>query len=92
MESHGDHDGFKHIPVKIYSDDGICNQHLVSPKNNDGSRKILQQMIAELYPNKTNGMLLHSYGILLVTLVKNIIYEDNSNIKKNCSLLLMIVI
>lgn len=56
MESHGDSEGFKHIPIKIYSDDGICNQRLVSPKNTDGSRKTLQQMIAELYPDKNDGV------------------------------------
>lgn len=56
MESHGDNEGFKHIPVRLYSDDGICNQRLVSPKNNDGTRKVLQQMISELYPDKSEGM------------------------------------
>lgn len=52
MESHGENEGFKHIPIKFYSDDGTCSQRLVSPKNNDGSRKTLQQMVAELYPDK----------------------------------------
>lgn len=55
MESHGDNEGFKHIPIRIYSDDGSCFQRLVSPKNVDGSRKVLQQMIAELYPDKINS-------------------------------------
>lgn len=61
MESHGDNEGFKHIPIKIYSDDGTCSQRLVSPKNNDGSRKTLQQMTAELYPDKIDGMFLYTY-------------------------------
>lgn len=55
MESHGDNEGFKHIPIKIYSDDGSCYQRLVSPKNVDGSRKNLQQMISELYPDRADG-------------------------------------
>lgn len=57
MESHGENEGFKHIPIRIYSDDGTCHQSLVNPKNSsDGSRKTLQQMIADLYPDKTSGM------------------------------------
>lgn len=55
MESHGDNDGFKHIPLRIYTDDGVYNQRLVCPKNTDNSRKTLQQMISELYPEKSNG-------------------------------------
>ncbi|GBP67343.1 Autophagy protein 5 [Eumeta japonica] len=55
MESHGDQDGFKHIPLRIYSDDGTFVQRLISPKNNDGSRKTLKQMLLELYPNKSEG-------------------------------------
>lgn len=52
MESHGDTEGFKHIPIRIYSEDGTCTQRLISPKNNDGTRKIIQQLISELYPEK----------------------------------------
>lgn len=55
MESHGENEGFKHIPIRLYSDDGTCNQHLVCPKNNDGSRKVLQQLISEIFPDKTEG-------------------------------------
>lgn len=56
MESHGENEGFKHIPIRIYSDDGTCHQCLVNPKNcSDGSRKTIQQMTAELYPDKTSG-------------------------------------
>lgn len=64
MESHGDSEGFKHIPIRIYSDDGICTQRLVSPKNSDGSRKLLQQVITELYPDKLDGI----FNILLFVL------------------------
>ena len=64
MESHGDNEGFKHIPIRIYSDDGTCNQRLVSPKNNDGTRKILQQMISELYPDKCDGNVISLYLLL----------------------------
>lgn len=56
MESHGENEGFKHIPIKLYSDDGTCSQRLVCPKNNDGSRKTLLQMTTELYPEKCDGM------------------------------------
>lgn len=66
MESHGDSEGFKHIPVRLYSDDGICNQRLVSPKNSDGTRKVLQQMISELYPDKSEGKSQFSHFLLLL--------------------------
>lgn len=55
MESHGDNEGFKYIPIRIYSDEGICCQRLISPKNNDGSRKVIQQLLSELYPDKPDG-------------------------------------
>ncbi|XP_049887459.1 autophagy protein 5 [Pectinophora gossypiella] len=82
MESHSDNDGFKHIPVRIYSDDGACNQRLVSPKNSDGSRKVLQQMITELYPDKPD-VKLRTHGITLPTdtplqwLSEHMSYPDN---------------
>lgn len=55
MESHGDNEGFKHIPIRIYSDDGICCQRLINPKNLDSSRKTVQQLLSELYPDKPDG-------------------------------------
>lgn len=55
MDSHGDQDGFKNIPLRIYSEDGTYSQRLVSPKNEDGSRKTLHQMLSELYPDKSDG-------------------------------------
>lgn len=76
MESHGDSEGFKHIPIKLYSDDGTCSQRLVSPKNNDGSRKTLQQMIAELYPDKLDGMYTNYILICDVCL-----FYDNFNLR-----------
>ncbi|KAH9645867.1 hypothetical protein HF086_010066 [Spodoptera exigua] len=82
MESHGDSEGFKHIPIKLYSDDGTCSQRLVSPKNNDGSRKTLQQMIAELYPDKLDVQL-RTHGIVIPSdtplqwLSEHLSYPDN---------------
>lgn len=55
MESHGENEGFKHIPLRIYKEDGTFIQRLVNPKNSDGSRKIIQQMLSELYPDKPDG-------------------------------------
>lgn len=55
MESHGDNEGFKQIPIRIYSEDGICSQKLINPRNSDGSRKIVQQLISELYADKPDG-------------------------------------
>lgn len=67
MESHGDNEGFKHIPIRIYTDDGSYSQKLVNPKNADGSRKILQQMLQELYPDKPDGTVLSvQYSIITI--------------------------
>lgn len=55
MEAHGDQDSFKNIPLRIYLEDGTFSQRLVNPKNVDGSRKTLQQMLSDLYPEKSSG-------------------------------------
>lgn len=55
MESHADNDGFKYIPLRIYSEDGTFIQRLIGPKNMDGSRKSVQQILRELYPENVNG-------------------------------------
>ncbi|XP_047514442.1 autophagy protein 5 isoform X2 [Pieris napi] len=81
MEAHGDNDGFKHIPIRIYSEDGTCTQRLISPKNIDGSRKIIQQLISELYPEKPVKLRTHGITIPLDTplqwLSEHLSYPDN---------------
>lgn len=63
MEYMGDQDGFKNIPLRIYADDGTYSQRLVNPKNDDGSRKTLHQMLAELYPDRS--VKLRTHGVML---------------------------
>ena len=51
MEISGDRDHFKHIPFRFYQDDGY-RQKLVRPVTEDGRRKTLHDLLAEMYPNR----------------------------------------
>ncbi|CAK1548231.1 unnamed protein product [Leptosia nina] len=81
MESHGESEGFKNIPIRIYSEDGTYIQRLINPKNSDGSRKVVQQLISELYPENPVKLRTHGINIPLDTplqwLSEHMSYPDN---------------
>lgn len=54
MEVSGESDHFKYIPFRCYIDDGY-KQKLVKPVAEDGSRKTLEHLLKEVFPNKPSG-------------------------------------
>lgn len=54
MEISGDSDHFKYIPFRCYIEDGY-RQKLVKPVAEDGRRKTLQDLLNELFPDKSEG-------------------------------------
>ncbi|KAH1012804.1 hypothetical protein HUJ05_011893 [Dendroctonus ponderosae] len=53
MEVSGESDHFKYIPFRCYLEDSY-KQKLVKPVAEDGSRKTLQHLLKEVFPDKPN--------------------------------------
>lgn len=62
MEPTGEQEHFRHVPVRLYSEEGIGGtgpgpilQRLVKPVTSSGTRATLADMLSEIYPDKTEG-------------------------------------
>lgn len=54
MEVSGETEHFKYIPFRCYLEDGY-KQKLIRPVTDEGKRKTLQDLLNEMFPEKTKG-------------------------------------
>lgn len=51
----GSDEGFKYIPFRCYTSEDKYIQKLVKPINEDGQRKTLKHLLAEVFPDTEQG-------------------------------------
>lgn len=54
MELSGENNHFKYIPFRCYFED-VYRQKLIKPVKEDGSKTTLKDLLAEMFPGKTDG-------------------------------------
>uniref|UniRef100_U5EVK4 Autophagy protein 5 n=1 Tax=Corethrella appendiculata TaxID=1370023 RepID=U5EVK4_9DIPT len=83
MEPVADQDGFKHIPVKCYSDDGSYLQKLITPNTETGQKRTLQDLLDDFSTPGRKAVEARIHGITvpndtpLQWLSEHLSYPDN---------------
>ncbi|XP_055380369.1 autophagy protein 5 [Condylostylus longicornis] len=63
METSGDQECFKHIPIKFYNEDGTYIQKLISPVCESGQKRILKDLLSDLSQNEKQAIGIRTHGI-----------------------------
>lgn len=83
MEPSGDTDSFRHIPIRFYYDDTNYTQKLISPLTENGTKKTLKDLLAEVSTSTKKAVGVRTHGIniheetLLQWLSEHLSYPDN---------------
>lgn len=63
MEATGDHESFKHIPVRFYNEDGTYIQKLIAPLNESGQKRTIQDLLTEFSTPVRHAVGIRTHGI-----------------------------
>ncbi|XP_037038701.1 autophagy protein 5 isoform X2 [Bradysia coprophila] len=84
MEPLGDQDGFKHIPIRSYNEDGTYLQKLIPPTNEAGQRRTVQDLLDDFgTPDVRKAVAVYTHGVEvhnetpLQWLSEHLSYPDN---------------
>lgn len=83
MEPIPDQDGFKHIPVRCYAEDGTYQQKLVAPSTTAGQKRTLQDLLDEFSTPVKKAVEARTHGVTvpettpLQWLSEHLSYPDN---------------
>lgn len=81
MELSGENNHFKYIPFRCYFDD-VYRQKLIKPVKEDGSKTTLKDLLAEMFPGKTE-VVVKTHGLIppldtpLQWMSEHLSYPDN---------------
>ncbi|EAA05542.4 autophagy protein 5 isoform X2 [Anopheles stephensi] len=83
MEPIPDQDGFKHIPVRCYAEDGTYQQKLVAPSTASGQKRLLQDLLDDFSTPVRKAVEARTHGVTvpestpLQWLSEHLSYPDN---------------
>lgn len=83
MECNADQDGFKHIPVRCYREDGTFIQKLITPNTETGHRRTVRDLLDDFSTPVQRAVAIRTHGISvdnetpLQWLSEHLSYPDN---------------
>uniref|UniRef100_A0A0K8TSS0 Autophagy protein 5 n=1 Tax=Tabanus bromius TaxID=304241 RepID=A0A0K8TSS0_TABBR len=63
MEPIGDQECFRHIPIRFYNEDGTYWQKLISPTNESGLKRTVEDLMNELSTSSKQIESIHTHGV-----------------------------
>lgn len=83
METTSEQDGFKHIPLRCYREDGTFVQKLITPNTEAGQRRVVKDLLEEFSTPEQRAVAIRTHGVPvddetpLQWLSEHLSYPDN---------------